>query len=89
MTIKIEIVSCCDEKGGPMTESCCANPLILSYEAAMKEAGRQYLTTIIKAADGNITKAAKMAGRNRTQMYRAIERVGVEFDRREYRKVKK
>ncbi|HXM81258.1 MAG TPA: helix-turn-helix domain-containing protein, partial [Burkholderiales bacterium] len=35
---------------------------------------RDYLVRILKITGGNVTKAARLAGRNRTEFYRLLER---------------
>ena len=56
-----------------------------SAEAARREADearkafeRDYLVRILKITGGNVTKAARLAGRNRTEFYRLLERHSLE-----------
>ena len=39
---------------------------------------RDYLVRILKITGGNVTKAARLAGRNRTEFYRLLERHSLE-----------
>jgi two-component system, NtrC family, response regulator GlrR len=39
---------------------------------------RDYLVRILKITGGNVTKAARLAGRNRTEFYRLLERHALE-----------
>jgi two-component system response regulator GlrR len=39
---------------------------------------RDYLVRILKITRGNVTHAARLAGRNRTEFYRLLERHGLE-----------
>ena len=41
---------------------------------------RDYLVRILKITGGNVTKAARLAGRNRTEFYRLLERHALEPD---------
>jgi transcriptional regulator of acetoin/glycerol metabolism len=41
---------------------------------------RQYLTELVRAADGNMSKAARLAGVDRTTLYRLMERHGLQRD---------
>jgi two-component system response regulator GlrR len=41
---------------------------------------RDYLVRILKITEGNVTKAARLAGRNRTEFYRLLERHSLEPD---------
>lgn len=42
---------------------------------------REYLEGLIKAAGGNVSEAARIAGVDRTTLYKMAERLGVSFDR--------
>src|SRR5918994_3541163 len=43
-------------------------------DAARKAFEREYLVRILKITGGNVSKAARLAGRNRTEFYRLLER---------------
>lgn len=43
-------------------------------DEARKAFERDYLVRILKITDGNVTRAARLAGRNRTEFYRLLER---------------
>ncbi|MFW6092840.1 MAG: sigma 54-interacting transcriptional regulator [Pseudomonadota bacterium] len=39
---------------------------------------QEYLTRILRLADGSVSRAARMAGRNRTEFYRLLKRHGID-----------
>jgi two-component system response regulator GlrR len=47
-------------------------------DTARKAFERDYLVRILKITGGNVTKAARLAGRNRTEFYRLLERHSLE-----------
>lgn len=47
---------------------------ILSFEAARKQFEHEYLIKLLKATNGNVTQAAKLAQRNRTEFYKLLQR---------------
>jgi two-component system response regulator GlrR len=47
-------------------------------DEARKAFERDYLVRILKITGGNVTKAARLAGRNRTEFYRLLERHSLE-----------
>lgn len=47
---------------------------IVPFEIARRQFEHQYLVTLLKTAQGNVTQAAKLAQRNRTEFYRLLER---------------
>lgn len=47
---------------------------IQSFEAARKDFERDYLTKLLKTTNGNVTQAARLAQRNRTEFYKLLER---------------
>jgi DNA-binding NtrC family response regulator len=55
-----------------------------SYHAAREriiaQFERRYLTELVRAADGNMSKAARIAGVDRTTLYRLMERHGLQRD---------
>ena len=54
-----------------------AAPLV-SFEAARKTFERDYLVRILKLTAGNAAQAAQMAGRNRTEFYKLLQRHNLE-----------
>ncbi|GGP23116.1 sigma 54-interacting transcriptional regulator [Silvimonas iriomotensis] len=50
---------------------------ILNYNDAKSRFERDYLTQLLKVADGNVTDAARIAGRNRTEFYRLLQKHGL------------
>ncbi|MDR3430033.1 MULTISPECIES: sigma 54-interacting transcriptional regulator [Silvimonas] len=50
---------------------------ILNYNDAKIRFERDYLTQLLKVADGNVTDAARIAGRNRTEFYRLLQKHGL------------
>jgi two-component system response regulator GlrR len=50
-----------------------SNPII-PLEMARQQFEHQYLVNILKSTEGNVTQAAKLARRNRTEFYRLLER---------------
>ncbi|OGV76098.1 MAG: two-component system response regulator GlrR [Methylotenera sp. RIFCSPLOWO2_02_FULL_45_14] len=47
---------------------------IVPFEAARRKFEHHYLVTLLKTTQGNVTQAAKLAQRNRTEFYRLLER---------------
>lgn len=47
---------------------------IMSFDAARQHFEQNYLISLLKATQGNVTQAAKLAQRNRTEFYRLLER---------------
>jgi two-component system response regulator GlrR len=47
---------------------------LASFEEARKKFEREYLTRLLKITDGNVTHAARMAKRNRTEFYKLLQR---------------
>ncbi len=54
-----------------------ATPLV-SFETARKTFERDYLVRILKLTAGNAAQAAQMAGRNRTEFYKLLQRHNLE-----------
>ncbi len=48
-----------------------------TLDAFEKRVVRLYLVRVLYLAKGNVTKAAKHAGRNRTEFYRLLQRHGI------------
>lgn len=49
-----------------------------SYDQARTEFTRGYLRQLLELADGNISRAARMAGRNRTDLYKLLSRYNID-----------
>jgi two-component system response regulator GlrR len=49
-------------------------PEIPTLEEAKESFERRYIAGLLRAADGNVTTAARMAGRNRTEFYKLLGR---------------
>jgi len=45
-----------------------------SFDVARKNFEQQYLINLLKATNGNVTQSARIAGRNRTEFYKILER---------------
>lgn len=54
-----------------------ATPLA-SFDEAREEFARRYLVQLLEASDGNVSRAARLAGRNRTNFYRLLSRYGID-----------
>ncbi len=57
-----------------------------SYDQARTEFTRGYLRQLLELSDGNISRAARLAGRNRTDLYKLLSRYNIDakaFKRRE------
>jgi transcriptional regulator of acetoin/glycerol metabolism len=50
-------------------------------EAAMEQAGREYLTSLMRRVQGNVTRAAEEAGLERESLHRLLRRHGLEAAR--------
>ena len=55
-----------------------ADSALTPLDEARKAFERDYLVRILKITGGNVTKAARLAGRNRTEFYRLLERHSLE-----------
>ena len=55
-----------------------ADAALAPFEEARRAFERDYLVKILKTTEGNVTRAARLAGRNRTEFYRLLERHGLE-----------
>ncbi len=51
-----------------------AQPAPPSLDQARRAFERDYLVRILKITQGNVTRAARLAGRNRTEFYRLLDR---------------
>ena len=70
---------------GPVaTDELAVDLLNESYHAAREriiaQFERRYLTELVRTADGNMSKAARIAGVDRTTLYRLMERHGLQRD---------
>ena len=45
-----------------------------TFDVARKNFEQQYLINLLKATNGNVTQAARIAGRNRTEFYKILQR---------------
>ena len=45
-----------------------------SFDVARKNFEQQYLINLLKATNGNVTQSARIAGRNRTEFYKILQR---------------
>jgi two-component system, NtrC family, response regulator GlrR len=46
----------------------------VTFDAARKNFEQQYLIDLLKSTQGNVTQSAKIAGRNRTDFYKLLQR---------------
>ncbi|HEY3488248.1 MAG TPA: sigma 54-interacting transcriptional regulator [Gammaproteobacteria bacterium] len=53
----------------------------LSFDEARTEFTRHYLSQLLQLTDGNVTRAAKLAHRNRTDFYKLLHKHGLEPER--------
>jgi len=47
---------------------------MVSFEHARNNFEQQYLINLLKATQGNVTQAARVAARNRTDFYKLLQR---------------
>ena len=47
---------------------------LVSFEDARKSFERDYLVRVLKITGGNVTQAARLAKRNRTEFYKLLQR---------------
>jgi two-component system response regulator GlrR len=47
---------------------------MVSFETAKKNFEQQYLINLLKATQGNVAQSARIAGRNRTEFYKILDR---------------
>jgi two-component system response regulator GlrR len=50
----------------------------LGYAEAKQRFERNYLVQLLKLTAGNVSDAARIAGRNRTEFYRLLQRCGLD-----------
>lgn len=53
-----------------------------TYRDHMRAAAKEYLDSVVKRANGNISLAAKIAGVNRTDFYKKLDRYECEYERK-------
>lgn len=58
-----------------------AESSLTPLDEARRAFERDYLVQLLKLTAGNVSQAAKMAGRNRTEFYRLLERHSLESGR--------
>jgi len=51
-----------------------------SFDEARDEFTRQYLTQILQLTEGNVSRAARLARRNRTDFYKLLTRYALDPD---------
>ena len=51
---------------------------VLPFDVARQQFEHQYLVNLLKSTHGNVTQAAKLAQRNRTEFYRLLERHAID-----------
>ena len=51
-----------------------AEPEVVPLDQARRAFERDYLVRILKITEGSVTRAARLAGRNRTEFYRLLNR---------------
>ena len=49
-----------------------------TFDVARKNFEQQYLINLLKATHGNVTQSARIAGRNRTEFYKILERYHID-----------
>ena len=54
--------------------SAAAEPEFAPLDKARRAFERDYLVRILRITEGNVTRAARLAGRNRTEFYRLLDR---------------
>lgn len=52
---------------------------LASFEEAKKQFERDYLVRVLKITSGNVTQAARIAKRNRTDFYKLLQRYQIDF----------
>ena len=56
----------------------------MKYREAMLSAGQAYFYRLLSEAHGDMALAAKLAGLNRTTMYKILPKYGIEIEKRAY-----
>lgn len=52
---------------------------MISFEEARRQFERDYLVKVLKMTAGNVTQAARLAKRNRTEFYKLLQRHQLDF----------
>lgn len=55
---------------------------MLTFRQHMQQCAREYLAHLLWRTGGNISRAAHLAGRNRTDMYKILKRYDVKLPNR-------
>ena len=55
-------------------------PQVSTFDEARDEFMRNYLVQLLQITRGNVTQAAKLAGRNRTDFYKLLARHGLQSE---------
>jgi two-component system response regulator GlrR len=61
-------------------DACARSTRIRSYEDARDEFSRGYLIRNLRSTEGNVTRAARLAKRNRTDFYKLLARYRIQAD---------
>ena len=73
-----------DNPAGTPPEAATVDPASLSYEDAMtlarKQSSRDYLVALLRAFDGNVSRAAERAGMERESLHRLLRRYGLKAE---------
>ena len=48
-----------------------------TFDEHMTEESREYLQTLLREAGGNVSRAARLAGRHRTSFHKLLKRYGI------------
>ena len=56
----------------------------MKYREAMLSAGQAYFYRVLSEAHGDITRAAQIAGLNRTTLYKILPKYGINIEKRAY-----
>ncbi len=60
---------------------CIKNPTALPFRNAKVEFEKQYVMELLKLTKGNVAEAARIAGKNRKDFYKLMDRVKVKPER--------
>ena len=58
-----------------------------SFEQAKRQFERDYLVKVLKITSGNVTQAARIAKRNRTDFYKLLQRYQIDLNKYKSRNV--
>lgn len=56
-------------------------PSLQSFDEARDEFTRSYLVQLLQITEGNVSQAARLAKRNRTDFYKLLSRYGIEAEK--------